>query len=103
MAGRIFDMKTLLLLAAMIAIGQGNKCWFKCTDDGKCTTKIWECDERVNVNRLQKIHPCENFQYMFFCHHDYISCNAKRWICNGEVDCPNGFDEKAEICEYVNM
>ena len=47
MAGRIFDMKKLLLLAALIVIGQGRNCdpeegWFNCSD-GTCVSKSWVC------------------------------------------------------------
>ena len=42
----IFDMKKLLLLAAMIAICQGRDCnpetWFKC-NNGVCISKTWVC------------------------------------------------------------
>ena len=40
---------------------------------------------------------------MFFCHDVANSCISKRWTCNGEVDCPNGFDEKVELCNKTTQ
>ena len=40
---------------------------------------------------------------MFYCHDDVNTCIAKHWTCNGEVDCPNGFDEKVELCNRTTI
>ena len=66
-----------------------------------CTDKSDE--EPTFCQDFKKKHHCGDSEDMFYCHDDKNSCIANRWVCNGEVDCPNGFDENFQVCNRTTI